>query len=228
MTLQIISLEIDNKKHLYFWRGKRFSSNELTLTLSEVIKSGNTSHFYTEEHGKSLFKLFKTKQHQSSIKIFTENIDKYLWLTSAAKELNGNKLLADIGLSVPEIYGIGFPLSVTNSYRCLLVQQHLPNTTALKFYANKTTTTKLKNVLNKVFSDMWKMRHHNLFFRDMRPVDVLIDEGQNIHWVDTRVKEIKSNDHFNKLFDKQLNIFINDLVNFGFNKKDIIRCIPNV
>jgi len=226
MTNQIVSLKINEENHTYFWRGHRFSSNHLTLSKSQVIKEGTTSHFYTTSDDKILFKFFKTKTHISSVYFFTENVAKYFMDTSAVKELKGNKLLANIGLSVPKTYGIGFPFGVTNPYKCLYVQELLPNTTSLKAYVKEASVDNQKTVLSMVFRDIWCMRRHNLFFRDMRPVDVLIDKEENIHWVDTRVKKIISNKAFNKQFEKQFNKFLNDLINFGVNEQDISHCIP--
>lgn len=226
MTYQIVSLKINEENHAYFWRGHRFPSNNLTLSRIQDIKEGTTSHFYTAIDDKILFKLFKTKTHNSPVKIFTENVAKYFMGTSAVKELNGNKLLANIGLSVPKTYGIGFPFDIINPYKCLYVQEHLPNTTSLKAYVKEATVAKQKIVLSMVFKDIWCMRRHNLFFRDMRPVDVLIDKDESIHWVDTRVNKIVSNKSFNKRFEKQFNKFLNDLINFGVNEQNISHCIP--
>ena len=226
MTFQMVSLKINKEHHTYFWKGHRFSSNHLTLSKSQAIKEGRTSHFYTTDDKKILFKFFKTKTHLSSANIITENVAKYFMDTSAVQELKGNKLLANIGLSVPKTYGIGFPFGIINPYKCLYVQEHIPNTTSLKVYVKEATVAKQKIVLSMVFKDIWCMRRHNLFFRDMRPVDVLIDKDENIHWVDTRVKKIISNKSFNKRFERQFNKFLNDLRNFGVNEQDISICIP--
>ncbi len=222
MTLQIIFFKIEKKKHTYLWKGHKIAQRNLIITKDEAIKRGQTSHFYTDKERKTLFKFFKTKKKKSFFRIFAENIDKYLWISSAAKEERGNKLLRDLGISVPKTYGIGFPLSTIAPYRCVYVQEYLSTTIPLDIFCKQNLgTTKQDSVFKQIFTDIQCMHRHNLLFRDMYPEDILVDTNRKIYWVDTRVKKITSNRKFNRLFNKNLYIFLDDLKQWGISEKDI-------
>lgn len=222
MVFQVVKLRIKKHDYTYFWRGIQPLQKRIIFSGPELTDKGQTSSLFTDFNNELLFKFMKTKGNNNVLKRISENIEKYLWISSASKEYRGNNLLNKMGIKVPKAYGLGFPFKTSSPYKCVYVQKYIHNTISLEDFLDSKPSKPLKvTILKKVSQDLCCMYKNRVLLRDMFPADILIDSDNNIYWVDTNAKKINMPSRFRNLFSEQLKRFITCLCLQGVNKKEL-------
>lgn len=119
---------------------------------------------------------------------------KMLWMHSrVSKEVNGNTVLKDLDLNVPEILEVGYGLLPTRNYEFIgyYIMEDLTNAGYREvsdlirsgdFVQEQRTV-----IMRKIFDGLKTMRDNYIVFSDFHLDNIFSDKHGNIKWIDTGV-----------------------------------------
>lgn len=215
----------------YFFSSNCKLSSEMKFEVKQEIQGGNTANLFLDKENRVLYKFFQSKKKKGFLRLLSENIDKYFWVTSGGKEYRGNKLLKNAGLHVPHRIGTGFPLRFFSPYKAVYIQSFIVNAISLKkFLTEVEDSDKRELILKKIAADIATLIENNIYYRDLTPNNVLVDD-ETIYWIDTSAKKILFKFVYHPKTKKKLANFIERIKKASATDQEIdcfLNRIPSV
>lgn len=164
------------------------SDEKSSVLLPEDVLIKNTASFIsTMDGGRKVLKLIEPRKWHEMIKMF--------WGHSRVnKEVNGNRLLRELGVETPVIYTYGVGLIPSRPYRYVgyvvmdnLLEKGARDASHLLYWNNNLDEDIRHVVYENIISDLKRMRENYLVFSDLTLGNVMVYTDGSVAWIDTGV-----------------------------------------
>lgn len=168
-----------------FWRTQGLSSRSTNIQLQHIIIDHTPSTVAITNDG-DVVKLIKARSWHEHVKV--------LWARSRThKEVNGARILNNLGMNTADIYEMGislpiFPHSKYIGYYLMNDIRKNNHIEATHLFKNENTSNDLRRkIIESVCSGLLKLKSINYVFTDFHLANIFSDENGNTIWIDTGI-----------------------------------------
>jgi len=188
----------------FSWDGKKRAID--ALKNGKLIRDYNASQVIALEDSQQILKLVKPRRMLECVKL--------LWAASRAnKEVQGNLLLSNLGIGVPELVDFGYGFFPGNNYRYIgfMVMEDLSarDCEDVRDMMKKPEFNEVSrnHFFSRLYKDIITMRDHHIIFNDLKLGNMFSDLSGNLVWIDTGVSRYAF--YQNKKFKIKYNFSLN-------------------
>lgn len=173
-----------------FWRTQGLSSRATEIQLQHIMIDYTPSTVAITNDG-DVVKLIKARSWHEHVKIF--------WARSRThKEVNGARILNNLGMNTPDIYemGISLPIFPHSKYIGYYLMNNLKSNdiyTGLEFFKKDNLNTEIREkALESILSGLRTLYQINYVFTDFHLDNLFINNKGQIYWIDIGITKYSS------------------------------------
>ena len=185
------------------------------LVVERLLRDGPASSVFETANGRQIIKLIKPHTWHERLKIH--------WRSGRLfEELRGIKLFNKLGLNTPEVLDYGRSLTVSGKYSSFYVMDNL----SLQGYRevadilkhDTTNSARRDLIIKRFYEDLVVLRAHKIVYTDPHLSQVMVNEDNQLCWLDIGFKRYPSDD---KRFRLKFNQLIYRLLHNPFCKRTL-------
>ncbi|SFT81644.1 lipopolysaccharide kinase InaA family protein [Halomonas saccharevitans] len=195
--MKLLELPFDDGRHRYLVfhpAGLPYRLNLVSTATTQAFEAVGSSRFYVSQDRRILAKVVPDKfaRRQAPFKwLLRDYLEKRcLGQSDARKEYLSLQVLRRAGLATPQCHGWGISLNTRNRNGSLLLMEHVQNARPGGEVFDELDEPGRLAFLERFCQEVARLAHAGYVHRDLHYNNLLIDEHEEILWIDAHVRQL--------------------------------------